>query len=91
MAAFNLALNTYFVIKRGIATGVAMSITGVGPIVMPLVTSSLMSAYGIRGAGMILSALSLHALVAALLLQPVKWHRRKLPGNKDIFCCFNCH
>jgi len=28
MAAFNLALNTYFVVKRGPATGITMSITG---------------------------------------------------------------
>lgn len=77
MAAFHLALNTYFVVKRGIATGVAMSITGFGPVIMPLVISVLMDHYGARGAGIILSGIALHSLIGASVLQPVKWHTKK--------------
>lgn len=77
MASFSLALNTYFVEKRGIATGIAMSITGLGPILMPLLVSFLMDSYGVHGSGLILSALTLHSVVAALLLQPIKWHKKR--------------
>ncbi|KAG8038492.1 hypothetical protein G9C98_006188 [Cotesia typhae] len=56
MAAFSLALNTYFLEKRGRAMGLAMTITGI----------------------------TMHTLVAALLLQPVKWHaKRPVTEPKD--------
>lgn len=80
MAAFNLALNTYFVVKRGVATGIAMSITGLGPILMPIGTSRLLWIYDDRETGMLLAALTLHSLAAALLLRPIKWYRRKPIG-----------
>lgn len=81
MAAFHLALNTYFVSKRGMATGIAMSFTGIGPIFMPLLVSALLWEFGVSGSGLILSAVSLHSLAAALLLQPVKWHRNRTPNE----------
>lgn len=81
MAAFHLALNTYFVNRRGIATGIAMSFTGIGPIFMPIIVSILLGIYGVRGTGLITSALSLHSFAAALLLQPVKWHKKKIIGE----------
>lgn len=83
MAAFHLALNTYFVVKRGVATGVAMSITGLGPVIMPLVISFLMDCYSDRGAGFILSGIALHSLIGACVLQPVKWHTKKNQRLKD--------
>ncbi|CAH0391881.1 unnamed protein product [Bemisia tabaci] len=77
MASYTLALNTYFVRRRGMATGIAMTATGVGPIIMPLFVKYLMTSYGsAKYAGLIIAALSLHSFVGALLLQPVKWHRR---------------
>ena len=82
MAAFHLALNTYFVSKRGVETGIAMSFTGIGPIFMPLLVSVLLYEFGVSGSGLILSAVSLHSLAAALLLQPVKWHRKKTPTGR---------
>ncbi len=84
MAAFNLALNSYFVRKRGVATGIAMSLTGLGPIFMPLLVSLLISCYGVRTAGMTLAAITLHSLVGAALLQPVKWHSKKNDGKFPI-------
>lgn len=37
MSAFSLALNTYFNKKRSMATGICITITGLGPVLMPLV------------------------------------------------------
>lgn len=51
-----------------------MTAMGLGPVFMPLVISKLMNVYGVMGTALILGGLSLHSLVAALLLQPVKWH-----------------
>nr|CAD7604454.1 unnamed protein product [Timema genevievae] len=75
--SFSLALNSYFKKKRGKAMGYSMTLTGIGPIIMPLVISKMMSAYGVQGTGLILGALSLHSLVGALLLQPIKWHMKR--------------
>ncbi|XP_063229803.1 monocarboxylate transporter 13-like [Bacillus rossius redtenbacheri] len=77
--AFSLALNSYFKERRGKAMGLAMTLTGIGPTVMPLLLSQLMAYYGVAGTGLIMSALCLHTLVGALLLQPVKWHMRPRP------------
>ncbi|XP_039278691.1 monocarboxylate transporter 2 [Nilaparvata lugens] len=74
MSSFSLALNSYFVKRRGMATGIAMSATGLGPVFMPLLISFLMGVYGARGTAFIMAALTLHSFVGSLLLQPVKWH-----------------
>ncbi len=81
MAAFHLALNTYFKLKRGVATGVAMSITGLGPIFMPIFVSFLMSEYGVRGSGLVLSGVVLHSFAGALLLRPLKRREKKIDGK----------
>jgi hypothetical protein len=54
---------------------------GLGPVFMPLVISKLMDTYGIMGTALILGGLSLHSLVGALLLQPVKWHMKPKDAN----------
>lgn len=77
ISGLNLAINTYFRERRSKAMGFAMTATGLGPVFMPLVISKLMNIYGVSGTGLILAGLSLHSLVAALLLQPVKWHMKK--------------
>nr|CAD7457676.1 unnamed protein product [Timema tahoe] len=79
--SFSLALNSYFKKKRGKAMGYSMTLTGIGPIIMPLLISKMMSAYGVQGTGLILGALSLHSLVGAFLLQPIKWHMKKKEGD----------
>lgn len=76
MAAFSLALNSYFRNKRGIATGFAMTATGVGPIIMPLFINLLLDYYGTTGCMLILGGMSLNAIAAAMLLQPLKWHMK---------------
>lgn len=74
MAAFTLAINSFFKEKRSRAVGVGMSITGLGAIYMPLLISLLMYTYGWRYAVLILSAICLHSLLAACLLRPAKWY-----------------
>jgi MFS family permease len=74
MSGLNLAINTYFRERRGKAVGFGTTAMGLGPVFMPLVISKLMGIYGVMGTALILGGLSLHSLVAALLLQPVKWH-----------------
>lgn len=76
LSSFWQALNEYFDKKRGRATGIALSVCGFGPILMPQLTIFLMSVYGIQGTMLILGAITSHTLAAALLLQPVKWHMK---------------
>lgn len=83
MAAFTLAINSFFKEKRGRAVGVGMSITGLGSIYMPLLMSTLMYAYGWRYAVLILSAICLHSLVAACLLRPAKWYLKDPPTSEE--------
>lgn len=77
-AAFPLALNSYFDVKRGLATGLAMTGMGLGPIVMPLIINVLLDYYGTTGCMLLLGGISLNIIVAACLLQPVEWHRPKI-------------
>lgn len=77
MSSLNLAVNTYFRERRSKAVGFGMTAMGLGPVFMPLVISKLMETYGVTGTALILGGLSLHSLVAALLLQPVKWHMKR--------------
>ncbi|XP_051176226.1 monocarboxylate transporter 9-like isoform X2 [Leptopilina boulardi] len=77
MSSFFLALNTYFAEKRGRAMGIAMTLTGIGPILIPQVSRFLLHCYGSQGTMLLLGGFSLHALIGAMLLQPVKWHSKK--------------
>lgn len=79
MAAFTLAINSFFKEKRGRAIGVGMSITGLGAILMPMLMSALMYSYGWRYAVLILGAICLHSLSAAFLLRPAKWYLKDPP------------
>nr|CAD7266458.1 unnamed protein product [Timema shepardi] len=87
ITSFSLAINSYFKVKRNIAMGFAMTFTGMGTVIMPPVISKLLSFYGVQGTGLIMAALSLHSLVGALLLQPIKWHLKKVvepqPKSQD--------
>lgn len=48
MSGFSLAINTYFTTKRNRAMALAVTITGLGPILMPQVASFLLAFYGIQ-------------------------------------------
>ncbi|XP_054266562.1 monocarboxylate transporter 12-B-like [Macrosteles quadrilineatus] len=69
-----VALNSYFVKRRGQAFGLAMAGTGLGFMLIPQVVSRLLNEYGFHGTMMIMGALGLNAVVGSCLLQPVKWH-----------------
>ncbi|CAB3235956.1 unnamed protein product [Arctia plantaginis] len=77
-----LALNTYWKNRRRLATGLSWTATGLGPVIWPHVITALFSLYGETGAILIISGVSLHALVCGLLLQPVEWHAKK-PNSHD--------
>ncbi|KAK0091864.1 hypothetical protein PV326_002596 [Microctonus aethiopoides] len=87
MASFSLSVNTYFREKRGRAMGMAMTLTGLGPIIMPQIISLLLNKYTSQGAILVLGAITLHTIVAASLLQPIKWHMKRavneLSDNKE--------
>lgn len=51
-----------------------MTLAGIGPIVYPPLINYLLHVYDVRGCMLIIGAIALHMLVAALLLQPLKWH-----------------
>jgi MFS family permease len=76
MAAYGLALNSYFRKNRGKAVGYAMTITGLGPILMPQLINGLSKMYTVQGTTLILGAISAHSFISALLLHPLKWHMK---------------
>lgn len=51
-----------------------MTLAGIGPIVYPPLINCLLQLYGASGCMLIIGAIALHMLVAAILLQPLKWH-----------------
>lgn len=43
MSAYSLALNTYFKLKRNLASSFSMTIMGMGPIALPILITRLLS------------------------------------------------
>ena len=82
VASFSLALNTYFKEKRNKAAGIAITITGLGPIIYPGLIIFLIKYYGTTGCALILAAVSMNIVVAALLLQPIKYHMQTVLDSK---------
>nr|CAI5818960.1 unnamed protein product [Callosobruchus analis] len=78
MSSYSLAINTYFKEKRDRAVSLSMTISGLGPIVMPQVINQLMEEYSSEGVTLILAGICTHSFVAACLLQPVTHHQRKI-------------
>lgn len=76
MAAYSLALNSFFLKKRSRAAGYAFTICGFGPVIMPQVFSFLLYEYGMKAAITIVGAVAGHTFVSSLLLQPIKWHMK---------------
>ncbi|XP_043262144.1 uncharacterized protein LOC122402967 [Colletes gigas] len=84
-SAFSYALNSYFTTKRGRAMSLALTMIGLGPIIVPQVTTVSLSYYGFQGTVLLFGAYSLHSLVGSLLLQPLKWHTKsaKVQSNSE--------
>lgn len=78
-----LALNTYWKKRRRLATGLSWTTTGLGPILWPHIITALFASFGETGCILIISAISLHAIAGALLLQPVEWHTKTPPKEQD--------
>lgn len=76
-----MALNHYFVKKRGQAVGYSLAGTAFGMMLMPQAVRLLLDAYSFRGTILILGAAALNAVVGSVLLQPAKWHF--VPENKS--------
>jgi hypothetical protein len=73
-SANSLALNTYFMKKRRIATGLSWTATALGPIISPHIITTLLAYYGVQDTVLLFSGFALNAVACALLLQPVQWH-----------------
>lgn len=69
-----VALNHYFVRRRGQAVGFSLAGTALGMMLMPQAIRLLLEHYGFRGSIIILGAIALNAIVGSALLQPAKWH-----------------
>ncbi|XP_076224013.1 monocarboxylate transporter 9-like isoform X2 [Nomia melanderi] len=70
--ATTLAMNTYFRKKRNMAMGCSVTLTGLGPILMPLLITKLLENYATTGTLIIISGIAMHALIGASLLKPFK-------------------
>ncbi|XP_024893812.1 uncharacterized protein LOC112468729 [Temnothorax curvispinosus] len=68
--ATTLALNTYFRKKRNVAMGFSVTLTGLGPILMPLLIDVLLGNFATTGALLILGGIASHSLIGASLLRP---------------------
>ncbi|KAL0121790.1 hypothetical protein PUN28_006924 [Cardiocondyla obscurior] len=68
--ATTLALNTYFRKKRKVAMSFSVTLTGLGPILMPLLIDVLLENFATTGALLILAGIASHSLVGASLLKP---------------------
>uniref|UniRef100_A0A1I8QBZ2 Major facilitator superfamily (MFS) profile domain-containing protein n=1 Tax=Stomoxys calcitrans TaxID=35570 RepID=A0A1I8QBZ2_STOCA len=79
MAATSLAVNTYFKNKRRKATGFSWTLTGLGAIVFPHISTLLLTSYGAQGAILVYAAVVLNSFLCALTLQPVLRHSPKPP------------
>jgi hypothetical protein len=69
-------VNTFFNEKRNRAFGVGATITGLGPIFLPQLITILLGIYGSQGTTLIIGGIAMNILAAALLLRPVKWHKK---------------
>ncbi|KOX81052.1 Monocarboxylate transporter 9 [Melipona quadrifasciata] len=76
LSAFSYALNSYFTKKRGRAMSLAMTLIGVGPIIVPQVTTFLISYYGFQGTILLYGAFTLHGYIGSSLLHPLKWYTK---------------
>jgi MFS family permease len=80
--ANSYSLNSYFNVRRARAMGLALTISGLGTVLMPLTVSYLLQIYTPDQTMLIVAALMLHCVPASLLLQPVRWHMRPVPDQQ---------
>lgn len=79
-----VAINSYFMLRKSRAVGLANAGTGIGQTLIPHLVRYLLENFGFRGACMILSALSLHGIAGCMLLQPVEWHLKEVEEEVEV-------
>lgn len=77
MSVSYATFNAYFVRRRTFMMGLAQTWLGVGSMLLPLLVAAASAEYGAVGARLVVAALNGHAVVAMLVMQPVRWHARK--------------
>ncbi|XP_076636506.1 monocarboxylate transporter 9-like [Colletes latitarsis] len=87
--AINLALNTYFRKKRNVAMGFSVTLTGLGPILMPFLIAKLLESYSTTGTLLILAGIAMHSLIGASLLRPFKEKEIAERNSVDVKNDFN--
>lgn len=55
--------------------GITITLTGLGPIVMPLLIDALLEHYATTGTLLILAGIATHSLIGATLLRPFREHK----------------
>ncbi|XP_069674662.1 monocarboxylate transporter 14-like [Periplaneta americana] len=71
------SFNRYFVRRRTFVMGATQVTIGVLSMVIPLGFERLLKEYGFTGTQLIISAIGLHSLLSAVLLQPVEKHMKR--------------
>ena len=84
--ATNLAMNTYFRKKRNVAMGLSVTLTGLGPILMPLLVAKLLEIYATTGTLLIIAGISMHSLIGAALLKPFQEKEVSPTTEKGSIC-----
>ena len=74
ISSFPYALNSYFKNRRSKATGISMTLTGLGPVFYAPLVTWLHTMYDANGTILLVAAIAAHSLCASCLLQPIKWH-----------------
>ncbi|KAI4503670.1 hypothetical protein M0802_001073 [Mischocyttarus mexicanus] len=69
-SATNLATNTYFKKKRNTAMSLSITLSGFGPIIMPLLIVKCLEEYATKGTLLIFTGIAANAFVGACLLKP---------------------
>lgn len=72
------AFNVYFIKRKNSMMGISQTIVAGISMGIPYICSLLMDKYGFQGTVVIISAISLHGVLAMITLQPVEWHMRKV-------------
>lgn len=66
----------FFIVRRGMAVGLATVGAGVGSFIFPPFVQLLFETYGFRGTYLIMAAVMSHALIVGSLYRPLGLHRR---------------
>ncbi|KAH0557790.1 monocarboxylate transporter 12 [Cotesia glomerata] len=76
LASAFIALNTYFDKKRGQAVSYSSAGTAIAMMIVPQASHFLLGRYGFQGTMMIIGAWTMHSIVGACLLRPLKFPKK---------------